>query len=139
MPKLLCMINVAVDACGTASGARNMSEFENTPGPARNTSLWIGIVCVVVVGGGLLLCAGVAGVGLLVPVVFQRQQVQREAIERQAAANAAQQAAAQAHAEAQAATEPDDHPATNENTEPVADGAPTNDKPRVEKDGTNGG
>jgi hypothetical protein len=134
------MMKGLADVGRMTSGAMIMSEFEEASGRTNRTGLWIGVISVVVVGGGLLICAGVVGVGLLAPVVFKQRQVQREAVERQAAANAVQRAAAEAAAKARAAqpsaSEADDRQPKEESAEPTTDDVPPYDESHIEKEGS---
>jgi hypothetical protein len=113
-----------------------MSDFEETPRPARNTSLLIGLVCIFAVGACILVCAGLIGVGLVMPAVVRQQwQTQRDSVEREAAAanaavrQAAEQAAAKARADESDAAATDDRPDTNENALPAAEDAPVKENP----------
>ena len=115
-----------------------MSEFEETSGPAKNKSLWIAVIAVVVVGGCLLVCAGIAAVGLVVPAVVRERQQAMQA--EQAARNAEQMAKAQAAAQDRAVQGPaaatEDHPATKETAEPTAGDAPAKEGGQVDKEGS---
>ena len=119
-----------------------MSEFEEASGRSKNTNLWIGVICVVVVGGCLLVCAGLVAVGLVVPVVIQQRQAQREGVEQQAATNAAQQdeakAADKADTKERAANETVEPPATKAGDESATDDTPANDDPKIEDEGIRG-
>ena len=116
-----------------------MSDFEESPGPAKNTNFWIGLVCIFAVGACILVCAGLIGVGFVMPVVVRQQRLtERDAAERQAAAAnaAAQQAAEQAAARARSAESnaaaTDDRPDPKENALPVDEETPAKEDPQPE-------
>lgn len=113
-----------------------MSEFEETSRSTKNTSLWIAVIAVVVVGGCLLICAGFAAVGLVVPAVMRERQQAMQA--EQAARNAEQQLAAQAAAQARAAqaagSATEDPPAKQETAESAAEDAPAKEDSQVDEE-----
>lgn len=119
-----------------------MSEYEEAAGPAKNTNFWIALVCVIAVGGCILMCVGIVSFGLVVPVVVRQQEQQRQAernaVERQAAAAnaAAQQAAEQAAAKARSAESnaaaTDERPDPEKNALPAAEETPANETPQPE-------
>lgn len=118
-----------------------MSEFEEASVRAKSTNLWIGVICVVVAGGCLLVCAGLVAVGFVAPVVMrqerQAQQAARNA-EQQAAAEAMAKAAAKARVAQPAAADTVEPAATRDSATPATDDAPANDNPKVEDEGIRG-
>ena len=56
-------------------GVLSMSEFEDSSPLPKDAGLWIGVTAVVVFGVCVLMCAGLAAVGLMVPVVMRHRAV----------------------------------------------------------------
>jgi flagellar basal body-associated protein FliL len=110
-----------------------MSESEQTSGPAKNKSLWISAIAVVVVGGCLLVCAGIMAVGLVVPAVMRQQQqtlrAEQEARNAEQLAKAAAETMARPQAPANAGA--DRLPQKEENADPTRQDAPTDDDAQV--------
>ena len=109
-----------------------MSESEKSSGLSTGMIIVIGVVCILVAGGCLVACAGLAGVGFMLPAVRQQEATRAEAEARQAAENAAEARAAQ-----NSAAEVDDRPSKDETAQPAADDAPAKNDPRIEDDGSN--
>jgi uncharacterized iron-regulated membrane protein len=113
-----------------------MSESEKSSGLSTGMIIVIGVVCILVAGGCLVACAGLAGVGFMLPAVRQAQQAQEVMRAEEAARQAAENAEAKAQAAQKTATETGDRPATDETAQPAADDAPAKDEPRDEDDGS---
>jgi|GEM_PF-5791061 len=103
-----------------------MSEFEEESRRQSSASATMFVVGIVFVVGCLVVCAGLVGVGLMLPMRQRQaaeaaQQAQRNAVEQ---ARAAQAAAAKA----------EKAPVREETAEPAAE--PAKDSPQVESDET---
>jgi hypothetical protein len=122
------------DAADTTSGETAMSQFEQSSGPTTGKMIVIGVVCILVAGGCLVACAGLAGVGVMLPAVRQAQDAARAEAARQAAENAE----GRAQAAQQTATEADNRPTTDDTAQPAAADAPEKDDPRAEDEGSKG-
>lgn len=115
-----------------------MSEFdERAEGfeerPASSSGKWIVIAVVgaVLFAGCLLACAGLAGIGFMLPARQQVRQAERAAAD---AEQAARQAAEQARALEQKAVEAANPPAKDDSAQPAAGDTPAKDGPQEDRE-----
>lgn len=115
-----------------------MSEFEERAEgfeerPASSSGKWIVIAVVgaVLFAGCLLACAGLAGIGFMLPARQQAREAQRAANEAQ---RSAAEAAEQALAAEQKAVEAANPPAKDDSAPPAAGDTPAKEDPQEDRE-----